>query len=157
MTFYYHRSQLLYEKGETIQPGNWGRVIQGAGPIHNRFYPEYVLEKIRQAEFTEKPSRMSSCFVFEDFAQAQKWGRIVIQGIQEHVYAVAIPDGVSYHRGNVGWVDAMPLYRTFVGLDECVRNYWRGNDRTPDLWELLVAGPLTVVDRLDRLEENGHS
>jgi hypothetical protein len=157
VTLYYHRSQLLYRKGDVIPPGNWGRVILGIGPAHKRFYPEYVLETIRRVEFTEKPSRMAAAFMFESHAGAVAWPRTVIQGIQEHVYAVTVPEGVPTHHGNFGWIDAMPLYRTFEGVEECARRYWRGDDRNPEQWEYVVSGALTVVDRLSKLEENGHA
>jgi uncharacterized protein DUF2441 len=156
MTLYFHRSQALYQPDDVIQPGNWGRVIQGIGPAHGRFYPEYVLESLRRREFPEKPSRLLCAFAFENFDRAAKWNRVVVEGIQEHIYAVTVPENALTHRGNVGWIEAMPLYRTFDGLDECVRNYWKGVDRDPEYWEVAVVAPLTVQNRLSRIEENGH-
>src|SRR5882672_9613578 len=90
MRLYYHRSQLLFRRGDLILPGNWGRVIWGYGPIHNRFYPEYALEVIRKQEFQEKPSRMTACFAFESHEKARTWARVIVQGLQEHVYAVTL-------------------------------------------------------------------
>ena len=157
MTLYYHRSQLLYGKGDFIQPGNWGRVIQGIGATHNRFYPEYVLESIREREFGGKPSRMQASFVFEKHDKAASFPRVVIQGIKEHIYAVTLDGEPNTHRGNMGWIEAMPKYQTFKGLEECVRRYWREDDRDPDAWEMVVGGVLVVQDRVSSLEENGHA
>jgi hypothetical protein len=146
----YHRSGLLYRAGDRIQPGNWGRVILGAGPPHNRFYAEYLLDRVR-SEFSEKPSRMEACFAFENFDAARAWSR----GPAEYVYAVRLADSASpRHRGDMDWIDALPLYRTFDGVEECARRYWAGHERGMK-WEIVVAGELVVVDRLTAIAENG--
>jgi hypothetical protein len=150
---FFYRSQLLFTAGDTIQPGSWGKAILGIGPRHNRYYPEYVLERIRAAEFQALPSRLSVCFVFEDFDACKNWSRTVVQGVSEHIYQVVVTDAEAVQfRGNLGWIDAMPDYRTFDGLDDCVRRYWRGEDRNANQWERLIASPIRVLTCLSKVE-----
>src|SRR6266849_715121 len=66
---YYWRSALWLAPGEIIQPGNWGKVILAFGARHPRFYAEYLFERIRQAEFAARPSRMRAAFAFFDEAR----------------------------------------------------------------------------------------
>lgn len=150
----YHRTQVLYKPGDVITAGNWGRLILGTGPNHNRFYAEYLLERIRSEEFASTPSRIHSAFAFEDAQFAMAWNR----GPQEYVYAVRVADtNAPQHRGNMDWIDAMNGYRSFEGVEECARHYWRGDDRNPQTWEVIATSGLVVMDRLTRIPENGVS
>jgi hypothetical protein len=151
---FYHRTQALYHPGDTIAAGSWGRLILGTGPAHNRFYAEYLLESIRRAEFSSAPSRMAAAFAFEDADYAMNWNR----GPQEYVYAVSLLDSTApQHRGNMNWIDAMNEYRSFEGVDECARHYWRADDRDPRAWEVISSSGFTVEDRLTHIPENGRA
>jgi hypothetical protein len=46
---YYHRTQPLYEPGDRILPGMWGRLVLGTGPAHSSFCREMVWEMVRCA------------------------------------------------------------------------------------------------------------
>lgn len=149
---YYHRTQALYEPGDKILRGNWGRIILGTGPDHNRFYPEYVLERVRAAEFASKPARMKAAFAFESFECCASWSR----GKQEYIYAVRLEDpSCAFHRGDMTWIDIMPQYRSFDGVEHCARRYWSGEEREPGKWEIIAAGDLLIEDRLTKVPENG--
>jgi hypothetical protein len=150
MTLLCHRTQALYEPGDFIA-GTWGRLILGIGPAHKRFYAEYLLERIRKAEFPSAPSRMKAAFAFEDAPYAMSWDR----GTQEYVYAVRLADDKPQHRGNMAWIDAMNEYRSFEGVEDCARHYWTGDDRDARTWEIVASGGLVVEDRLTRIPENG--
>ena len=49
----------------------------------------------------------------------------------------------------------MPEYRTFGGVEGCVRNYWGEAERGPDAWEIVTLSPLVVTDRVTRIPDNG--
>jgi hypothetical protein len=85
---FYHRTQGLYEPGDLISAGNWGRLILGIGPTHNRFYAERLLDRIRLDEFPSASSRPVCAFAFEDAQYTMGWeGRP-----SEYVYAVRLAD-----------------------------------------------------------------
>src|SRR5688572_23108483 len=110
MTALYYRSESLFEPGDVIQPGNWGRVISGKGPAHSAFYREYFLESIRRSEFQSKPSRMKAAFVFEDFEFARTWDRQKV----EYIYSVKVADEAAPTcRTDMSWLEILPQHRTF--------------------------------------------
>jgi hypothetical protein len=146
----YPRAQGLYRPGDRIKAGNWGRLILGTGPGHPRFYAEYLLERIRRDEFADAPSRMDGAFAFESLDFAASWDRGV-----EYVYAVRlIAPRERVHRGDMGWIDAMNEHRSFDGVEECARRYWRGDDREPKAREVVSPGGFEVIERLTRLPED---
>ncbi len=151
----YHRTAGLYGRGDRIHGGNWGRIILGVGPSHPAFYREYLLERIRQAGFPDKPSRMQAVFAFATFGFARDWTRP--QAVPEYVYAVRLtePDGPQ-HRGDMSWVDMLPQFRSFEAVDRCVRRYWSGDDRDPQQIEIVASCDLIVEDRLTPIAENGY-
>jgi hypothetical protein len=149
---YFHKAHALLPAGFRVSPGNWGRLIQGIGPQHNRFYAEFALEKIRQLEFSNKPSRMTSSFCWEDSQFAATYQR---GGSPEHLYEVRLAEPRSNrHRGDMSWIDLLPGCRSFEAIEEVVRRYWRGEERDPRAWEIVVDGPLEVVSRLSPIADD---
>ncbi len=153
---FYYKSTALYQPGDRILPGNWGRVILGKGPIQydaqgrNNFFREYVFERVRKAEFPDIPSRMSCAFVCETSTAIEKLDQ---PGL---VYVVEweTPD-VPVHRGDLTWMNVFWDHHTYDGIDYCARQYWEGKERTPDAWELCGESVLTVLSRETRIGENG--
>ncbi len=151
----YHCTMSLHAKDDVILPGNWGRIIEGWGVRHNHFYREYVLERIRAAEFSEKPTRMNACYVCDDETFARNWNRFAQQGTSEHVYAVRLVDpSARCHRGDMTFIDTMPSQRTFAGVDECARRYWRGAQAASPRFEWVIAGAIVVDARVSKIAED---
>lgn len=152
----FHRSNALYEQGDRILPGNWGRLVQGIGPNHNYFYREYLWERLRQTEFEGLPSRMRAAYAFEDaeyagtFVQESNW--------PTYTYLVRPRDAdVRAHRADMTWLEAVRDYRTFDGVEGCARHYWAGDDRASGAWEWLIAGELEILQRLTAIMVDGAS
>lgn len=139
-----HRSGNLYEPGDEVQPGNWGRVIMGAGLEHSSFQREYIFESVRKQHFSEKPSRMRASFACETF---EALNAVRPTGYD---YRAEFADANSnLHRGDLGWFEVLRECRTFEGIDQCARNYWSSVPlgHAPH-WELLAECPLRIVRRL---------
>lgn len=155
----FHRSNALYEPGNRILPGNWGRLIQGIGPQHQHFFREYLWERVRQEpEFAELPSRMRAAFAFEDGGYAEQF--VQQPDIPTYTYLVRVADPKAVtHRADMTWLatDLIAQYRTFEGVEKCARHYWAGDDRAGTSWELLVAGELEIIQRLTPIMTNGAS
>lgn len=142
----YHKSQQLYLPGDRIRVGNWGRTILGFGPLHNCYYREYLFERIRQAEFSDKPSRLEAVFAFVDRQFAIAWRRTEVP---ENVYAVRLSDPrASIHLGDMSWFDQLPQCRTFEEAEYCARQYWKGEQRQPETLEIVAACDLIAEERI---------
>ena len=153
----YHRAESLYKTGEHIYPGNWGRLVLGRGPAHGSFYREYLLEKIRELEFPGKPSRLKASFAFVDREFAEGWKRSE-KAPFEYLYVVRIPDlTCQVHCADMSWIGTMMQYRSFAGVEKCARHYWNGDEKDPKQREVLVSGPLEVIERLTPLPEDKHN
>lgn len=151
----YHVTMGLHVPDDVILPGNWGRIIEGWGVGHNQFYREYALERVRAAEFPDKPSRMRACYVCEDEAFAHNFRRGGPQRPPDHVYAVRLVDtSAPCHRGDMMFIDIMTSQRTFAGVDECARRYWRGEQAATPRIEWVIAGAIVVDARLSRIAED---
>lgn len=148
---YFHKSPLLYEPGDRILPGHWGRLVLGTGPNHSRFYFEYIWERIREAEFQDLPSRLRSAFVFTTPEAAVGFDR----GVPEFTYTVALAEGARTHQADMSWIEAVKHRRSLDGVDECARHYWRGDIVNPQELEIVVEGELIVQARLTPIPENG--
>jgi hypothetical protein len=159
MSSLYHVNQGVFEPGDVIAPGNWGRLVLGFGLRDHgnnaiNFLFEYLFQRIRDAEFADKPSRLRSAFAYESFALAEEKAR----PMQQVVYLVEAADPQSrIHRADVSWFDVLYEYRTFEGVEGVARQYWQGVERLPDHWEVVIEGGVIVKDRLTRFPENGHA
>ena len=109
----YHRCGHLHQPGAFIQPGNWGKIVTGRGPRHNQYLREYAFERIRDREFSDKPSRVACVFAFEDDAFAKGWTR-GNPPEPEHVYLVDTldPDTPTL-RVDMAWIDVFWQYHSF--------------------------------------------
>jgi hypothetical protein len=140
--------------GAVIQAGNWGRIVIGWGPRHNAYLREYAFEQIRRQEFPDLPSRIESVFVFEDPAFAMAWTR-VNPPEPEHVYRVEpIEARTRTVRVDMTWVDTFSQYHSFDSIDECIRRHWRANASQQPKWEVLIAGPVTVCERVSPIPDD---
>lgn len=157
----FHRASPLYEPGDQILPGNWGRLVLGSGPQHSLYFREYVLERVRQTLYQSKPSRLRACFAFETIEAAERFsfGMPLPTLLPIYTYATRIVDeGAPTHRGDASRLetDLINRYRTFDGVDACARHYWEGVERLPGNFEVVIGGALEIVQRLTPIQENGH-
>jgi len=129
-TPYYFACSYPLEPGSIVLPGNWGRILgmystSGFGNAWIQ-YREDVFEKIRQDEFPDKPSRVTSIFLC-DTEQAlrdfmQQTGRLI-----DLPYAVSLVDPEEpIHRGCLSLLQIQQKENldTFA---QKARQYWIGN------------------------------
>jgi hypothetical protein len=147
----YHRCRHLHQPGALIQPGNWGKIVTGWGPRHGQYLREYAFERIRDREFSDKPSRVACVFAFEDDAFAKAWTR-GNPPEPEHVYLIdTVEPDTPTLRVDMAWIDVFWQYHSFDSIDECIRHYWRGDATAQPKWEVLVAGPVVVRQRASQI------
>lgn len=87
--------------GDIIEHGRWGRIVRETGGKHEQFQRESILERVRVAEFPEKPSRLTGSFAFAHFEHADhfhewRWNN----GSKQHMYEVVpLNPNAAYHLG----------------------------------------------------------
>jgi hypothetical protein len=145
----FYAAGVWYEPGELVQPGSWGRAVQGAGGRHLWYGYELFIEQVRRAEFGSIPSRMASLMLSLDEVTARSW-------LDEHrrlVYEVEVDvDPVAV---DVGWINRLylnayqepnvPAVHAFADAQDAARNYWSRVQCPESRWEYLVAGSARIL------------
>jgi hypothetical protein len=147
----YHVASGLYRPGDTVLPGNWGRLIQGTGPNHQFYFREFAWEFIRRSRFPGRVSRLEAAYGF-----AQLEGAIAHQLPGEYIYGASVPDSVKTDELDMTWLTSVRDYRTYDGVESVIERYWRGEVVNPQNREILAAGPLLILNRVTRIAEDGH-
>lgn len=125
----------------------------GQGPVHPFFYRECLWEYIRAQEFAYRLTRMEAAYVFEDASFAAEWA--ALDQPHGYVYLVSLPPDARTDRLDMSWVTFAKQYHSFEGAQLTIRSYWRGDMRDPRQVEILTGSPLTIVQRLTPILENG--
>lgn len=147
---FFHKAMALYKPGDEIRPGNYGRVVLGAGAGHSSFFREQILESIRLTEFADKPSRLSSAFFFSSRDTAEAFQPDAFPNL----YSVRLADpSMPVHAVDMTWLDRLRLCHTMEGVKTCARRYWSGTVLRPLSVENLTTSPLVVVARLTEFED----
>ena len=150
MPFHYCRS--LLQPGSIISPGNWGRIVRLVGPRHVEWNREQILERIRQTEFPQLPSRFECVFFCESEAEARYYGYGSARGTPNpmFLYEVEVVDSRA-RQHEADWKGTGPYDDT----EDWARRYWRGEVMpgrglapAPLSRERLVVSPLRVLRRL---------
>lgn len=156
VTDLWHVSEALLDGGRQITPGRWWETIgaRGAWTVdrldgHPFFFRELMLETLRLVGAPTAVSRLSCCFTYEE--QATAVAEAEAQG--SHCYRID-PGDAAMSRHDILWISWIGEPGEALARIGQAEAYWRG-DRCRDLmpeasevWEVLVAGPLTIRERL---------
>lgn len=148
MPTFFHVAPLLLAPGSVILPGNYGRVVRLIGPSHHAWEREQVLESVRAARYSEKPSRLACCFCFESPNTADFYRRV--RAPNDVAYEVEkIEQDAPEHRSDFNVIQ--PLPGRSENMEQIADLYW-----TAGLWisvqempwirceEVLTASPLRI-------------
>lgn len=143
----FHTSGLMYEPGDVIQPGNWGRVILGAGPGHNLYFRELLFEEVRTRVAPDRPSRLTAFFAVRTLEQLERYQQEV-GGMQPHAYRVEVDDSANVFEADLETFHRLPQARGHEAIREIFEQYWSDDGGSMYL-ETLVEAPATVIERLN--------
>jgi hypothetical protein len=113
----------------------YGRILFAQGPLHHRhFYRELLFEVVRNYEFPDRPSRLTSTFAW---VGDPAW---IDPDPNDYIYEVTFDSAGSF----VADPSFLASVETvlFADLVERARSYWRGDG---DVCEVVVPGLLTVA------------
>lgn len=142
----FHCSGLLYRPNDIIQPGNFGKVIEGAGASHSLVWREIAFEVAREVFAPNSASRLRSVFLLPTEEDARAYATREANRVM-HIYEVRLmEENALEHRGDL---NAFSAFSGQWGTDawrEIIRKYWLG-DCLADAphWEMLTESPVAVV------------
>ena len=155
----FHSTRNRHKPGEIILPGNFGRIINDAGPKHYLYFREMKIEAFRAAHYPEKPSRLKATFHTDNIETATAYRDSRAPG--DFIYEVEMVDpAANTHRACVHAIQAYPGWP-----EEAVFNgYWTGElwftvDEYPGVvWaEYVSTSPLRVIKRIRRKNHSAAS
>ncbi|HZV61489.1 MAG TPA: hypothetical protein VFF75_03660 [Methylophilaceae bacterium] len=149
---YFHVAPIKLSKGSVIEPGNYGRIINqyvlNSGVPANGYTlaRETLLESVRATKYVDKPSRLTSAFVFDDpHVAVQQVQNGVLQNTSI-VYRVKIlNERGGMHRAGFNLINFPPEGTTFRPYYLSVaEKYWQGE--AIEIAEMLVDSPLEIIE-----------
>lgn len=121
--------------GEVVKPGTWGRAARRG----NARACEDLLERIRAAEYPERPSRFAVAFAYEGVPRDHP------PDMGNHVNLVRRERNALAFRADMSWVGYCGLDPSSAEAATCARRYWSGSATPQPTWEWLIEGPLEVI------------
>lgn len=147
---HYYCSRAYLESGDVIQPGNWGRVLQGFGAPHTQFFREALFEEVRVRVKPTAPSRLSSLFLCADIGSIEHYRNEVQLPDHPplHIYEVVIDDAEApLHVGDLSIFIGLNAVLAIAEARAQAENYWRATHQSSYL-ETVVSSSATVQRRL---------
>jgi len=140
---FFHLAPILLAPGSTILPGNWGRIKRMYPRLDGVLFREYVIEQVRQREFSSKPSRLDCVFGFADVQTAMQF-KATAGGFEHSVlYRVSTEaDSTSIHYANHNFPG--PGGGALDGIEELARKYW--SEVPEEFVEALIPEPVTIIE-----------
>lgn len=154
---YYHINHNSYPINAIINAGSMGHyiynyILYGGDDDKNllwRLFQEQTFELIRRVDFSNKPSRYNSIFLFDDIDVLNNF---INKDNREgtNIYQVEISDSSkTIHRASMKLYERIPLGRpVLLALEDQARQYWSGVniiDSPDDFWpEILVESDVIV-------------
>jgi len=145
MTKYYHSAPLALQAGSIIEPGNWGRILNCYTSENGNAWllaRELAFESIRSSDFKDLPSRLSSCFVFDNLDHANQYQREFSRW--NSLYEVELVNETApTHQGAFNLVSFPNNQTEFLPVViNNARKYWAGEEiQVP---EIITKSPLLI-------------
>ncbi|MEH0023014.1 MAG: DUF2441 domain-containing protein [Desulfobacter sp.] len=154
-TFFYV-CPILLENGSIISPGNFGRVIQEyqeyrPSDLGHLAVRELTFEIVRSEHFSDKPSRLTSLFLFSTKEAA--FENIVNFSIGSVIYEVElIEEGSKIFKGDMDLIAANSPNEKIPAIPfimQAAASYWNGQNLIPEKTEVLTDSPVRILRLID--------
>lgn len=120
----YHCSPTWLEPESIIRPGNYGRVLNMIGANHPHWLREQFLELIREQEFPDRPSRLTSAFTCEHLDAI---GLFKERNCQTGIVYEVEPVNPATNRHTTDFNCVQPIPGKIDDMREISRHYWRAS------------------------------
>lgn len=155
-TLFYSAANLL-APDSVILPGNYGRILRAIGPRHHSWTREQTLERIRLADYPDKPSRLDCCFACPSLHALKEYlcslaRRPPGDPIWPVAYEVRKADEIAPEHNASFDIDAgaqsLPDFEVAAHL-YWSEGRWRRDRGTEGCEEVITASPLIIVRRVE--------
>ena len=128
-----HGWQYMVERHDFIRPTNSDALF-----VNHNMVVELVFEYVRRAVFPSRRSRFQSFFAWESLEMARAFRK---EG--QALYRV---ESNSIFRADQSWL-TLGVQNAIASL--AAHRYWSGAPSGPPRWEILLAPPVHVMERID--------
>jgi hypothetical protein len=128
-----HGWQYMVERHDFIRPTNSDALF-----VNHNMVVELVLEYVRRAVFPSRCSRFQSFFAWESLEMARAFRK---EG--QALYRV---ESSSTFRADQSWL-TLGVQNAIASLS--AHRYWSGAPSGTPRWEILLASPVRVMERID--------
>lgn len=142
---YFHLTHPSYKPGNVKAPTFGDKVLADPEMTKDDPLREHYRERVRQATFTDKPSRLKSNFVFESLVDARQY-RASSRRLHDVIYEVEfVDDTKATHRACC--TQPWDAYEGGM-LDHEAHMYWH-NPETYGIVEVFAESDLRVITQVD--------
>ncbi len=110
-----------------------------------QFLWEGLWEYIRQSEFPEEPSRLQSCFSFQNQTDMLNFGKELRTNNSKYAIVEDI-EVVKQETYDMNWINQVPLHSTFAEAKVYAQKYWAKEMTEQPILETLTIGKITFKD-----------
>jgi len=149
MKKYYWLASYILSPGSIIEPGNWGRIINKY-PIYSEAAKtiglrEFIFEVERLKNFSDRPSRLESLFLFENEELAKKFQKTRSFDL---IYEVEIIDETkNYFEGEMMLTNFPQNNIEISQLVMMANQYWEGNTNFTEK-EILTLSSIKIIKKI---------
>jgi hypothetical protein len=142
---YFHLTHPSYKPGDVKEPSFGDKVLADPQMTKDDPLREHYRERVRQARFTDKPSRLKSNFVFESLNDAREY-RASSRRLHDVIYEVEFVDETkAMHRACC----TQPWDRYEGGmLDHEAHMYWH-KPETYGIVEVFAESDLRIITQVE--------
>ena len=100
---------------------------------------EMVFEQIRRTEFSSKPPRLKSLYLFDNYTLVERALAEWFPNERKNVHEcrILIDGNCNVHKADTVWLNSQP-----TDWERCARNYWEGNLSDNPFPEIIVDGAI---------------
>ncbi|HLP98392.1 MAG TPA: hypothetical protein VK149_08100 [Sideroxyarcus sp.] len=98
---------------------------------------EMLFERIRNSEFPDRPPRLKSLYLFDNYQLVEKALAEWFQNEPKNVHECRILLNSNVHRADTVWLNSLP-----TDWEKCARNYWEGKMSDNPFPEIIVEGAI---------------
>jgi len=97
---------------------------------------EFIWEYVRQQVTPKMPSRLSSCFLFDNLLDVRKFQKKEFNS-SNIIAKIDIKENRALCKFDMNWLSDVPVTATFSEAYDYASNYWQQKETENPMWEFL--------------------
>jgi len=100
---------------------------------------EFIWEYVRQQINPQMPSRLFSCFLFDNLLDAENFKKEEFNCLNK-IVKIDIKENRNLYKFDMNWLSDVPVTATFSEAYDYASNYWQQKETKNPIWEFLCDG-----------------